>query len=126
MNSWRRDFPKRRKSSSPCQNGGLYYTHRTNILQNNTDTVEDLASTSIRSSTFEADLTKDASDYPEAMERAIEMKREDGQSLSDAAEQSKSLMADVPRAFKMVAKKRDARKSKLKLLLDKKAEMTIT
>jgi hypothetical protein len=32
---------------------------------------------------------------------------------SDAAEQSKSLMADVPRAFKMVAKKRNLRKEKL-------------
>jgi len=36
---------------------------------------------------------------------------------SDAAEQSKSLMADVPRTFKMVAKKRNDRKSTLRLLL---------
>ena len=74
---------------------------------------------------FKADLTQNLS-YPEAMERAIEMEEKIVNFYSDAAEQSKSLMADVPRAFKMVAKKRDARKSKLKLLLDKKAEMTIT
>jgi len=40
---------------------------------------------------------------------------------SDAAQQSRSLMADVPRAFAMVAKKRDNRSSILKSLLDKEA-----
>lgn len=64
--------------------------------------------------------------YPEALGKAIEMEEKIVKFYSDAAEQSKSLMADVPRAFKMVAKKRDIRISKLKLLLDKKAEMTIT
>jgi hypothetical protein len=39
---------------------------------------------------------------------------------SDAAEQSKSLMADVPRAFKMVAKKKANRQSRLKSLLGEK------
>ena len=37
-----------------------------------------------------------------------------------AAEQSKLLMADVPRAFKMVVKKRSNRYSTLKSLLGKK------
>jgi hypothetical protein len=36
---------------------------------------------------------------------------------SDAAEQSKSLMADVPRAFRMVAKKRGRRQSTLQSLI---------
>ena len=36
-----------------------------------------------------------------------------------AAEQSKSLMADVPRAFAMIARKRDSRISMLKSLLGK-------
>ncbi|MBT9170736.1 MAG: hypothetical protein DDT18_01083 [Actinobacteria bacterium] len=40
---------------------------------------------------------------------------------SDAAEQSQSLMADVPRAFQMVAKKRDKRRAMLKSLLGKEA-----
>ena len=36
---------------------------------------------------------------------------------SAAAEQSKSLMADVPRAFAIIAKKRDNRRAILKSLL---------
>jgi hypothetical protein len=35
----------------------------------------------------------------------------------DAAEQSKSLMADVPRAFNQIAKKRGERLSKLKSMI---------
>jgi hypothetical protein len=36
---------------------------------------------------------------------------------SDAAQQSKSLMADVPRVFMMVAKKRGNRRAKLERLV---------
>lgn len=39
----------------------------------------------------------------------------------DATEKSGSLMADVPRAFKIVAKRRNARKTKLQALMDSKA-----
>jgi len=52
--------------------------------------------------------------------KAIEIEEKIIKFYSDAAEQSKSLMADVPRAFKMVAKKRANRQSTLKALLDKK------
>ena len=38
---------------------------------------------------------------------------------STAAEQSKSLLADVPRVFTLIAKKRDNRKSIVKSLWDK-------
>jgi len=58
--------------------------------------------------------------YSEALGRAIEIEEKIIKFYSDAAEQSKSLMADVPRAFKMVAKKRANRQSTLKALLDKK------
>jgi rubrerythrin len=58
--------------------------------------------------------------YSEALGRAIEIEEKIIKFYSDAAEQSKSLMADVPRAFKMVAKKRSNRQSTLKALLDKK------
>jgi rubrerythrin len=54
---------------------------------------------------------------PEALERAIEMEEKIIKFYIDAAEQSKSLMADVPRAFKIVAKKRESRRSMLKSLL---------
>ena len=58
--------------------------------------------------------------YSEALGRAIEIEEKIIKFYSDAAEQSKSLMADVPRAFRMVAKKRNNRQSTLKALLDKK------
>jgi rubrerythrin len=65
------------------------------------------------------DLAGKAS-YPDALGRAIEIEEKIIKFYLDAAEQSKSLMADVPRAFKMVAKKRGNRLSALKTLLEKK------
>jgi rubrerythrin len=62
------------------------------------------------------DLAKDAS-YSEAVERAVEIEEKIIRFYSDGAEQSKSLMADIPRAFKIVAKKRSDRLSTLKSLL---------
>jgi len=59
-------------------------------------------------------------DYFEALERAIDIEENIVKFYSDAAEQSKSLMADVPRAFKIIAKKRENnRKIALKSLLRK-------
>jgi len=58
--------------------------------------------------------------YPEALGRAIEIEEKVIKFYLDAAEQSKSLMADLPRAFKMVAKKRGNRLSALKTLIEKK------
>jgi len=58
--------------------------------------------------------------YSELLKKATEIEERIVKFYSDAAEQSKSLMADVPRAFKMVVKKRDGRISKLKSLLGKK------
>jgi len=55
--------------------------------------------------------------YAEALARALEMEEKMKQFYSDAAEQSKSLMADVPRVFALIAKKRDNRISALKSLL---------
>jgi hypothetical protein len=57
--------------------------------------------------------------YSKALNNAIEIEKKIIKFYSDAAEQSKSLMADVPRAFKMVAKKRGNRQSTLKSLLGK-------
>jgi len=57
--------------------------------------------------------------YSEALERAMDIEEIIIKFYSDAAEQSKSYMADVPRAFKMVAKKRGNRQLTLKSLLGK-------
>ena len=62
---------------------------------------------------FKTELAEGAS-YSDALDRAVEVEEKIVKFYSDAAEQSKSLMADVPRAFEMVAKKRNNRKAKLK------------
>ena len=66
--------------------------------------------------TFETALAEKAS-YSDALDKAIEIEEIIIRFYSDAAEQSQSLMADVPRAFRMVVKKREGRKSKLESLL---------
>jgi len=66
--------------------------------------------------TFETELAENAS-YSDALSRAVEIEEKIVKFYSDAAEQSKSLMADVPRSFTMVAKKRSSRISKLRSLI---------
>jgi len=62
---------------------------------------------------FKTELAEGAS-YSDALDKAIELEDKIVKFYTDAAEQSKSLMADVPRAFEMVAKKRNNRRAKLK------------
>ena len=69
---------------------------------------------------FKTGLAEGAS-YSEALEKAMEIEEKVINFYSTAAEQSKSYMADVPRAFTMVAKKRDNRRAKLRSLLGKGA-----
>jgi len=55
----------------------------------------------------------------ETLDKAVEIEEKIVKFYSDAAEQSKSLMADVHRAFTQIARKRQNRKSQLKSLLGK-------
>ena len=64
---------------------------------------------------FKTELAEDAS-YSDALDKAIELEEKMGEFHTDAAEQSKSLMADAPSAFMMVAKKRGNRVAKLRSL----------
>ncbi len=66
--------------------------------------------------TFETELAENAS-YSDALSRAVEIEEKIIKFYSDAAEQSKSLMADVPRSFILVVKKRSNRISKLRSLI---------
>jgi len=66
--------------------------------------------------TLKTELAEEAN-YSEALDKAVEIEEKMIKFYSDAAEQSKSLMADVPRAFTLVARKREGRESKLRLLL---------
>jgi rubrerythrin len=68
--------------------------------------------------TLKTDLAENAS-YPEALNKAIEIEEKMIKFYSDAAEQSQTLMADVPRVFKIIAKKRRNRVGELGSLLNK-------
>ena len=61
--------------------------------------------------------SKDAS-YTDALKEALAMEEKILKFYGIAAEQSKHLMADVPRSFTLVAKKRSERVPKLKSLLE--------
>jgi rubrerythrin len=65
---------------------------------------------------LDTELT-DETGHDRALAKALTIEEKIIDFYNTAAEQSKSLMADVPRAFKMVAKKRVNRQFKLKALL---------
>ncbi len=55
--------------------------------------------------------------YTEALTQAVDLETRLIQFYSEATEQSKSLLADVPRAFALIIKKREARQAELNSLL---------
>ena len=67
---------------------------------------------------FKIELAEKAS-YSDALGKAVEIEEKIIKFYSDVAEQSRSLMADVPRNFTMIAKKRSNRGPKLRSLLGK-------
>jgi rubrerythrin len=66
--------------------------------------------------TIETEISETAS-YSDAVDMALSMEKKIIDFYHTAADQSMSLMADVPRNFKMVTKKRSNRTEKLKSLL---------
>jgi len=62
---------------------------------------------------------KDGADYAGVLNQAVEIEKAIIKFYTDAAEQSKSLMADVPRAFMIIARKRASRIEKLDSLLQR-------
>ncbi|OGN95455.1 MAG: hypothetical protein A2Z77_07020 [Chloroflexi bacterium RBG_13_51_36] len=58
--------------------------------------------------------------YADALNQAVNMEQKLISFYTDAAEQSKAFMADVPRTFLIVAKKRKDREDKLRALLKEK------
>ena len=66
--------------------------------------------------TIETEISDNTS-YSEALDMALSMEKKIIDFYLTAADQSMSLMADVPRNFKMVTKKRSNRIGKLKALL---------
>jgi len=70
--------------------------------------------------TFEAVLAKDAG-YSDALDKVISTENNIIEFYLNAARQSDALMADIPGAFRRVARKREARRAKLKELLDRES-----
>ena len=82
-----------------------------------TDAIEGCFAFNIDSEAYviETTLAGNAS-YSDALDKAIKLEEKIGKFYLDAAEQSKPLMADLPRLFVLIAKKRDSRIAKLKEL----------
>ena len=83
-----------------------------------TDAIEGCFAFSVETDkyTFEREPGKELG-YTDALNQAIDMEQRLISFYTDAAEQSKALMADVPRTFLIVAKKRESRGDKLRALL---------
>ena len=82
-----------------------------------TDAIEGCFAFDIESDAYTVETTlAENVGYAEARAKAVEIEEKIVKFDSDAAEQSKSLMADVPRAFNMIAKKRNNRVEKLRSL----------
>jgi len=67
---------------------------------------------------FNSDLSI-KTNYREALKNAIEVEEKIQKYYLDSAEMSKSLMADIPRVFERIAKKRDKRIMQLELFYNK-------
>jgi len=65
---------------------------------------------------FEKEPAKELG-YNDALNQAIDIEQRLISFYTDAAEQSKAFMADVPKTFLIVAKKRKAREDKLRMLI---------
>ncbi len=79
-----------------------------------TDAIEGAFAFNIEMDNYAFEITMpDRVNYAAVLEKAIAIEELIVTFYNDAAEQSKSLMADVPRTFRLVVKKRELRKPKL-------------
>ena len=85
-----------------------------------TDAIEGCFAFDLNPEDFQIKVTLPKDDsYSNAVKEALAMEEKIINFYQVAAEQSKHLMADIPRSFTMVAKKRSERLTKLKSLLEK-------
>jgi rubrerythrin len=83
-----------------------------------TDAIEGSYAFNIESDKYALDISlSTAKSNPEMLKQALLIEEKVIEFYTDAAEQSNSLMADLPRAFEMIAKKRTVRISTIKSLL---------
>jgi len=85
-----------------------------------TDAIEGCFAFDVESDDYTLETTPAGqASYPDDLNKAIEIEEKIVKFYSDAAEQSKALMADVPRVFTMVAKKKKNRIPVLRSLIEK-------
>ena len=83
-----------------------------------TDAIEGGYAFNLETDTYVLSLDiRDGAGYEDAVKQAIAIEKKIIQFYEEAAEQSKSLLADVPRAFTLIARKRKNRLEKLDSLL---------
>ena len=83
-----------------------------------TDAIEGGYAFNLETDTYVLSLDiKDGAGYEDAVKQAIDVENKIIQFYEEAAAQSKSLLADVPRAFTLIARKRNNRLEKLESLL---------
>jgi rubrerythrin len=79
-----------------------------------TDAIEGSYAFNINPDDYDLEISvSQGASYTNVLDQAVKIEEKIIQFYVDAAEQSKSLMADVPRAFTLVARKRESRKAKL-------------
>ncbi len=84
-----------------------------------TDAIEGCFAFNINVEDYRLDTEGPApSKLSDALEKGLEIEEKLVRFYTDAAEQSQSLMADVPRAFRMVVKKRRNRQATLRSILE--------
>jgi hypothetical protein len=82
-----------------------------------TDALEGCYAFNIEADNYSLDLSApEGTGYADISQKAVKVEQKIKKFYEEAADQSKSLMADVPRAFSLIAKKRDSRIEKLKAL----------
>ena len=83
-----------------------------------TDAIEGCFAFNINPDEYTPDTEiKDGTDRAAGLQQAVEIEKTIIKFYTDAAEQSRSLMADVPRAFTLIVRKRAGRLEKLESLL---------
>jgi rubrerythrin len=83
-----------------------------------TDAIEGGYALDLETDNYIIDTTvSEGTDYADVLKHAVEMEETIVNFYTDAAEQSRALLADVPRAFTLIARKRKSRIEKLGSLL---------
>ena len=83
-----------------------------------TDAIEGCYAFNMDTDNYEINTTLDDASYQDALKQVLENERALIRFYSDAEEQSRATLADIPVAFRMVVKKRNERVAKLQSMVN--------